>query len=239
MNAKIKLTLLMSLFLIANISNAQDIDYNATIQNQIKIHQSNNLPSELKIQADLQAINRESVKEIREFFFSNQKNPKLIAELSRANGISLGDLSRATGYSRQLLSRFFTDAGVHDFKENPNEVRDLVYKNLNNKQELENIARIYNVNPNDLVREANTINQGNNQLQPPVPQFNQVNVIKKQPKVSDAELKAFFQKNIDNPDVIVQASKKFNFTINDLSRATGYSSKELAGYFKNAGLMTN
>ena len=125
------------------------------------------------------------------------------------------------------------------FKENPNEVRDLVYKNLNNKQELENIARIYNVNPNDLVREANTINQGNNQLQPPVPQLNQVNVIKKQPKVSDAELKAFFQKNIDNPDVIVQASKKFNFTINDLSRATGYSSKELAGYFKNAGLMTN
>ena len=129
MNAKRKLTLLMSLFLIANISNAQDIDYNATIQNQIKIHQSNNLPSELKIQADLQAINRESVKEIREFFFDNQKNPKLIAELSKANGISLGDLSRATGYSRQLLSRFFTDAGVHDFKENPNEVRDLVYKN--------------------------------------------------------------------------------------------------------------
>jgi SWI/SNF-related matrix-associated actin-dependent regulator 1 of chromatin subfamily A len=54
--------------------------------------------------------------------------------------------------------------------------------------------------------------------------------------VSDADILAFVQANINNPAAIAAAAAANNVSLNDLSRATGFSTSDITSYFGNSGV---
>ena len=54
--------------------------------------------------------------------------------------------------------------------------------------------------------------------------------------VSDADINSFVQANIGNPQAIADAAQQYGVSAEDLSRATGYDSNTVSGYFGNAGI---
>ena len=56
------------------------------------------------------------------------------------------------------------------------------------------------------------------------------------PAVSDAEILAYVQANINNPAAIAEAAAAAGVSMADLSRATGFSVADIGGYFGNAGV---
>ena len=54
--------------------------------------------------------------------------------------------------------------------------------------------------------------------------------------VSDADINAYVQANIGNPQAIAQAAQQYGVSPADLSRATGYDTNTVSNYFGNAGI---
>jgi hypothetical protein len=57
-------------------------------------------------------------------------------------------------------------------------------------------------------------------------------------KVSDADIKAYVQQNINNPAAIAAAAAANGVSIADLARATNFSAEQVNGYFANAKVDT-
>jgi hypothetical protein len=53
-------------------------------------------------------------------------------------------------------------------------------------------------------------------------------------RVSDADILAFVQANIDNPALIAETAAQYGVSVDDLSRATGYDSNAVVSYFQQA-----
>lgn len=56
------------------------------------------------------------------------------------------------------------------------------------------------------------------------------------PAFSDADINAYVQANIGNPQAIAQAAQQYGVSPADLSRATGYDTNTVSNYFGNAGI---
>jgi hypothetical protein len=56
------------------------------------------------------------------------------------------------------------------------------------------------------------------------------------PRFSDEEIRAYVEANIDNPAAIAEAAALAGVSMDDLSRATGFSVADIGGYFGNAGV---
>jgi hypothetical protein len=57
-------------------------------------------------------------------------------------------------------------------------------------------------------------------------------------KVSDADIKAYVEQNINNPAAIAAAAAANGVSLADISRATGYNPDQVSGYFANAKVDT-
>ena len=53
---------------------------------------------------------------------------------------------------------------------------------------------------------------------------------------TDAEINAYVQANIGNPQAIADAAQQYGVSAADLSRATGYDAGTVGSYFSNAGI---
>ena len=56
------------------------------------------------------------------------------------------------------------------------------------------------------------------------------------PAFSDADINAYVQANIGNPQAIADAAQQYGVSAADLSRATGYDANTVSNYFGNAGI---
>jgi hypothetical protein len=56
------------------------------------------------------------------------------------------------------------------------------------------------------------------------------------PAFSDADINAYVQANIGNPQAIADAAQQYGVSAADLSRATGYDTNTVSNYFGNAGI---
>ena len=56
------------------------------------------------------------------------------------------------------------------------------------------------------------------------------------PAFSDADINAYVQANIGNPQAIADAAQQYGVSAADLSRATGYDAGTVSNYFSNAGI---
>ena len=57
-------------------------------------------------------------------------------------------------------------------------------------------------------------------------------------KVSDADIKAYVEQNINNPAAIAAAAAANGVSLADLARATNFSAEQVNGYFANAKVDT-
>ena len=57
--------------------------------------------------------------------------------------------------------------------------------------------------------------------------------------VSDADILAYVQANINDPGAIAAAAAQYGVSLDDLSRATGYSAPEVSNYFQQAQIDTS
>jgi len=57
--------------------------------------------------------------------------------------------------------------------------------------------------------------------------------------VSDADILAYVQANINDPGAIAAAAAQYGVSLDDLSRATGYSAPEVNNYFSQANIDTS
>lgn len=57
--------------------------------------------------------------------------------------------------------------------------------------------------------------------------------------VSDADILAYVQANINDPGAIAAAAAQYGVSLDDLSRATGYSAPEVSNYFQQANIDTS
>ena len=53
--------------------------------------------------------------------------------------------------------------------------------------------------------------------------------------LTDADISAYVQANIGNPEAIAQAAQQYKVTAEDLARATGYNPEQVKTYFASAG----
>ena len=54
--------------------------------------------------------------------------------------------------------------------------------------------------------------------------------------LTDADISAYVQSNIGNPEAIAKAAQQYQVTAEDLARATGYSPEQVKTYFASAGV---
>ena len=56
------------------------------------------------------------------------------------------------------------------------------------------------------------------------------------PQYSDEQIREYVEANIDNPAAIAEVAAAAGVSMEDLSRATGFSVDDIGGYFDNAGV---
>jgi len=57
--------------------------------------------------------------------------------------------------------------------------------------------------------------------------------------ISDADILAYVQANINDPGAIAAAAAQYGVSLDDLSRATGYDAGTVNNYFSSAGIDTS